>query len=130
MPTLTATNGRGNTERDPGSAAVHRENGCIADSPTPSIQLPEWRRTYPSQSLRFLDDLVNSGSLHSEQDGVNGYEPSSSRVKLRVVVVGAGIGGLAVAIALRRRGHSVRILEQAAKLGEVSVMIPELAVHN
>jgi salicylate hydroxylase len=36
----------------------------------------------------------------------------------RVAVVGAGLGGLAAAIALRRQGFEVRIYEQAAELAE------------
>jgi salicylate hydroxylase len=36
-----------------------------------------------------------------------------------VVVAGAGIGGLAAALALARRGFPVRVLEQAAELGEI-----------
>lgn len=39
--------------------------------------------------------------------------------RLSVVVVGAGIGGLTVALALRMRGHRVVVLEQANELGEV-----------
>jgi len=42
-----------------------------------------------------------------------------ARRPLRVVVIGAGIGGLAAACALRRRGIEVRIFERAAKLEEV-----------
>jgi salicylate hydroxylase len=37
----------------------------------------------------------------------------------RVAVVGAGIGGLTLAIALRRRGVSVTVYEQAAELREI-----------
>jgi salicylate hydroxylase len=40
-----------------------------------------------------------------------------------VTVLGAGIGGLAAAIALARRGASVEVLEQAAALGEVGAGI-------
>jgi salicylate hydroxylase len=40
---------------------------------------------------------------------------------LRVAVVGAGIGGLSAAIALRRHGLHVDVYEQAAALGEVGV---------
>jgi 2-polyprenyl-6-methoxyphenol hydroxylase-like FAD-dependent oxidoreductase len=38
---------------------------------------------------------------------------------LRVVVVGAGIGGLATAVALRRAGHEVEVIERATALEEV-----------
>ena len=38
-----------------------------------------------------------------------------------VGIVGAGIGGLAAAIALQRAGAKVTVLESAAELGEVSV---------
>jgi salicylate hydroxylase len=36
-----------------------------------------------------------------------------------IVIVGAGIGGLAAAASLLKRGHRVRVFEQAAQLGEV-----------
>ena len=35
----------------------------------------------------------------------------------RAIVIGAGVGGLAAAIALRRRGHDVRVLEARATTG-------------
>ena len=38
---------------------------------------------------------------------------------LRVVIIGAGIGGLAAACALRQRGFEVAIFERAEKLEEV-----------
>ena len=37
----------------------------------------------------------------------------------KTIVVGAGIGGLAAALALLRAGHRVRVIEQSASLGEV-----------
>ena len=40
-----------------------------------------------------------------------------------IIVVGAGIGGLAAAAALLKRGHQVRVYEQAAELGEVGAGI-------
>ena len=41
----------------------------------------------------------------------------------RVLVAGGGIGGVAAALALVRRGFSVKILEQAAELGEIGAGI-------
>jgi salicylate hydroxylase len=38
---------------------------------------------------------------------------------LRIAVIGAGIGGLATACALRQRGFEVEVYERAAELGEV-----------
>lgn len=49
--------------------------------------------------------------------GKQGIAPSA--VNLDVIIVGAGLGGLATAIALARKGHKVRVYEQAAELGEV-----------
>lgn len=42
-----------------------------------------------------------------------------AKLQLNIIIVGAGLGGLAASIALRRGGHNVTILEQAAALGEV-----------
>lgn len=42
---------------------------------------------------------------------------------LNVVVIGAGIGGLAAALVLRRQGASVRVLEQAPEITEVGAGI-------
>src|ERR1700689_1502915 len=42
---------------------------------------------------------------------------------LRCVIVGAGLGGLSAAIALRRAGHDVLVLEQAPALGTVGAGI-------
>ena len=37
----------------------------------------------------------------------------------QVLVAGGGIGGIAAALALVRRGFKVKVLEQAPKLGEI-----------
>ena len=44
---------------------------------------------------------------------------SSSTANLPVLVAGGGIGGIAAALALTRRGYDVKVLEQAAQLGEI-----------
>ena len=40
-----------------------------------------------------------------------------------VLIVGGGIGGLAAAIALARRGHAVKVFEQASHIGEIGAGI-------
>lgn len=44
-----------------------------------------------------------------------------AKVKLEILVVGAGLGGLATAVALRRTGHNVTVFEQAPALMEASL---------
>ena len=41
------------------------------------------------------------------------------RTKRPVLVAGGGIGGLAAALALTRRGIDVTVLEQASEIGEI-----------
>ena len=47
----------------------------------------------------------------------------ATQSKLPVLVAGGGIGGLAAALALTRRGFSVKVLEQAPQLGEIGAGI-------
>ena len=44
---------------------------------------------------------------------------AASNAQAPVLVAGGGIGGLAAALALTRQGYIVKVLEQAAKLGEI-----------
>lgn len=48
---------------------------------------------------------------------------SPSTSELPVLVAGGGIGGLAAALALVRRGFQVRVFEQAAEIGEIGAGI-------
>ena len=47
----------------------------------------------------------------------------TTRQQLPVLVAGGGIGGIAAALALTRRGFHVTVLEQAAQLGEIGAGI-------
>lgn len=51
-------------------------------------------------------------------------------VQFNVIVCGGGLGGIASAIALKRKGHNVTILESAAQLNEVGagIQIPPNSV--
>jgi hypothetical protein len=81
--------------------------------------------SYPSNVLNFLRKLRNSPSV---QNGSNlNTSPLQAKVCLRIVIVGAGLGGLATSIALARRGHSVVVIEQAQQLAEVRTILSSLS---
>jgi salicylate hydroxylase len=46
-----------------------------------------------------------------------------SKPVYHVAIVGAGLGGLAAAIAISRAGHRVTVIEQAQQLGEVGYLL-------
>jgi salicylate hydroxylase len=81
---------------------------------------PILKASYPSQALRFLEKVNGRNGTFTSPASF----PEQARIKMSIIVVGAGLGGLVLAIALARRGHSVRVLEQALKLGEVRSVIP------
>lgn len=75
--------------------------------------------SYPSNCLAFLNSPPT-------------VQPSqTAHVSLNIIIVGAGLGGLATAIALASTGHTVTIYEQAPQLGEVlSYPIPLHPIHT
>ncbi|KAK5271662.1 hypothetical protein LTR96_003488 [Exophiala xenobiotica] len=88
------------------------------------IHIPE-SASYPTGSLDFLVKLQKEEEKRQKamraSSSVNGED--LSRLKLDIIIVGAGLGGLAAAIALARRGHKVTVFEQAPALGEVGAGI-------
>ncbi|RGP72626.1 salicylate hydroxylase [Fusarium longipes] len=73
---------------------------------------------YPSRSTILLERLHRS----KQAPNVKNESPQTA-VKFRIVIVGAGLGGLATAVALARHGHEVTVLEQTSVLGEVGAGI-------
>ncbi|WP_084478189.1 FAD-dependent oxidoreductase [Nocardia jejuensis] len=59
----------------------------------------------------------NSGPTAAGHSSVNGTNGASSARLFNILVVGAGIAGLAAAQALRRIGHTVRVLEARDRIG-------------
>ncbi|KAK4943999.1 hypothetical protein LTR10_016520 [Elasticomyces elasticus] len=83
------------------------------------IDIPE-TASYPTGSLDFL---VRLQKQEEKQGTAATVSESPSRVRLNIIIVGAGLGGLAAAIALTRRSHKVTVFEQAPELGEVGAGI-------
>ena len=48
----------------------------------------------------------------------------------KIIIVGAGLGGLVAGIALSKKGHKVTILEAASKLGEVTSQVGSVNIRS
>lgn len=91
----------------------------------PSV-LAQIRKTWETLIKNILlgDSPVSIATIQTEEamavNGVNGsaIQPTSP-VKLDVIVVGAGISGLATAISSALSGHNVTVFESAKELLEV-----------
>ncbi|KFY25049.1 hypothetical protein V491_01919 [Pseudogymnoascus sp. VKM F-3775] len=83
--------------------------------PAIRIHIPLTPPKHPTRSLQFLDELNG--------EPANLKVSLEAKVKLNIIVVGAGLGGLACAIALARQGHKVVVYEQTVVLGEVGAGI-------
>lgn len=60
---------------------------------------------------------------HGIESSLSINQQSAQKKDLHVGIVGAGIGGLATAIAMRRAGARVTVLESAEQLGEVCISV-------
>ena len=62
------------------------------------------------------------GSILAYGDIVR-FEAMPNRTRLRIAIVGAGVGGLTLALALRQRGIAFEIFEQAHELAEIGAAV-------
>ncbi len=78
---------------------------------------------YPTKSLDFLQNCTDVNGVPKVDANAAAEPPTSCAVSLNIVVIGAGLGGLAAAVAFAVRGHRVTVLEQAPHLAEVGAGI-------
>lgn len=110
-----ATLNNNTTLTDEQQTSKRRSSGYLLNAMQLGLS-PDLKTSYPTQSLNFLKNLKAQNQTQSLRDPDN---IPQAKLHMRVVVVGAGLGGLSAAIALALRGHSVTVLEQAPALGEV-----------
>lgn len=128
---------RDDTLAVPTNLTAHREPTHIASD------MAFERPLYPTRAFDFLDrkNLARASELPvdycrssrsprtSERLPTSISDPAwqqnqrQTKCPLDIIIVGAGLGGLAAAIALTLSGHKVRVFEQAPAFGEVGAGI-------
>lgn len=74
------------------------------------------------QSNIIMASISSENSLANGSSGI-GIVNGTAHKGLKVLIAGAGIGGLAAAIALRQQGHHVEVHEQSRFANEVGAAI-------
>lgn len=68
--------------------------------------------------------MATNGQVHQNGNGVNGNDLNgTAKTGIKVIVVGAGFGGLGAAIECHRQGHDVEIYEAFAQLKQLGDII-------
>jgi len=102
--------------------------GCRCVIPLITVQYSSISQetSYPSNSLNFLNRLTSlpiPPPPLTPEPTPSESPPSQTCTPLNIIISGAGLGGLATAIALRIRGHAITVFEKAASLDEVGAGI-------
>lgn len=69
-------------------------------------------------AIQYIRQVIGEREIRGR-----GHRDSVSAAGLRVAVVGGGIGGLTLAIALRKSGVDVEVFEQSSELGEIGAAV-------